>query len=304
VVAFKSTGALTCKFHSDLGVNGAGWIAGINCVTTPVLPPPPPPVEYCAASTANWFKYINNVQFNTINNPTAGTSGGYADYSSVYTAVMAGHTYPLTVSSGNLRWPADRCGIWIDWNQDLDFNDACETITVAGSPGIGPYSANVTVPETALKGMTRMRIRIMYGTPLSPCGSTTFGEVEDYRVYVSTPGLWKGGTAGNETDCNTPGNWDDRVVPCSSTNVTIPKESDYDPEATGSFTCQDIEIKDGATLTVEPGATMTVNGDLTIGQGNSGELIIDGGSCHVSGSIILKQGSSVNVSNGGTIIDN
>jgi PKD repeat protein len=302
VTAYKSSGALTCKFHSDIGINDAGWIAGISCVTTPVLPLPPPPV-YCVASTANWYKYINNVQINTISNPTAGTCGGYANYTSIQTTVVPGLTYPITVSSGNLRWPADRCGIWIDWNRDSDFNDANETITVSGSPGIGPYTANVLVPANALKGLTRMRIRIMYGTPLNPCGSTTYGEVEDYGVYVSTPGLWKGGIAGSETDCNTPGNWDDGMVPCSNTDVTIPDNSFYDPEASGSFTCQDIEIKDGATLTVEQGAVMNVNGNLSVGQGNSGVLIIDGGTCNVAGSIKLLPGSAVNIINNGAIID-
>jgi hypothetical protein len=76
--------------------------------------------------------------------------------------------------------------VWIDWNQDEDFDDAGENVGCAYStPEVTTFA--ITVPEDALEGPTRMRIRLKYfnadcGTP---CGTTTYGEVEDYTVVIN-----------------------------------------------------------------------------------------------------------------------
>jgi hypothetical protein len=78
--------------------------------------------------------------------------------------------------------------VWIDWNQDFDFDDDGELIAVEGSPGQGPYTATVTPPQDAVRGDTRMRIRLLWLDPIDPCGTTSFGEVEDYTItVVDTP---------------------------------------------------------------------------------------------------------------------
>ncbi|MCU0371361.1 MAG: GEVED domain-containing protein, partial [Bacteroidales bacterium] len=121
-------------------------------------------------------------------------TGRYANYTACSTKVSPQVTYPITVTNGLLTYAGDQCGIWVDWNHDFDFADAGETIPVTGTPGIGPYTANITPPVNAVKGLTRMRIRIMWAGTLSSCGTTSYGEVEDYSLYVGTPGLWVGGT--------------------------------------------------------------------------------------------------------------
>jgi len=303
VVAYKASGALTFQFHTDGSVVGLGWVATLSCVNTPPPPPPPPP-GYCTAYASTCDEYIASVQLNTINNSTACTSGGYANYTALFTKVSPGFTYPMSVTNGDLNWPTDQCGIWIDWNHDYDFADAGETYTVSGSPGIGPYTANVIPPVDALKGMTRMRTRITYSTAALSCGTTSYGEVEDYGIYVGTPGLWNGGTAGNETNWNTANNWDDGRVPTSATDVIIPAGSTYYPQISGLFSCLDMEIKDGATVTVQPGATMIINGDLNVGQGGTGILVINGGTCNVTGVVTAFPGSAIDVINGGVLNDN
>jgi hypothetical protein len=137
--------------------------------------------DYCSAS-GGCDEFISNVSFGDINNPTSCTN--YGDYTNLSTTVSAGMTYPISITNGNTSYPSDQCGIWIDWNQDQDFSDAGETITVSGTPGVGPYTANITPPAGAVPGTTRLRVRITYTGAVDPCGSATYGEVEDYSVNV------------------------------------------------------------------------------------------------------------------------
>lgn len=142
------------------------------------------PGGYCSAS-GGCDEYISRVQFDTIDN-SSGCSGGYSDYISISNQMTPLDTEIITVTNGQPYTP-DECGIWIDWNQDEDFDDAGESIAVTGSPGGGPYTALITPPAGAVLGDTRMRIRICYNeTPLS-CGSSTWGEVEDYTITVIEP---------------------------------------------------------------------------------------------------------------------
>ncbi len=136
--------------------------------------------SYCQASGGG-DEYISNVTIGDINNSSG--SSGYADYTALSTVVKVGESYLITVTNGN-GYSSDQCGIWVDWNQDIDFTDPGEQIPVTGSPGAGPYTAMITPPPGAVNGPTRMRVRITYSGTLSPCGSTTYGEVEDYTLIV------------------------------------------------------------------------------------------------------------------------
>ncbi|OQX79606.1 MAG: hypothetical protein B6D61_03255, partial [Bacteroidetes bacterium 4484_249] len=137
--------------------------------------------DYCAAS-GGCDEYISNVEFGDISN--ASSCDGYADYTSMSTLVNMGETYDITVTNGTV-YSSDDLGVWIDWNQDEDFDDAGENVVCeSGNGGQGTYP--ITVPSTATSGETRMRIRIKYsGSDCGdPCGTTSYGEVEDYSVYV------------------------------------------------------------------------------------------------------------------------
>ncbi|MHC4719326.1 MAG: GEVED domain-containing protein, partial [Planctomycetota bacterium] len=125
---------------------------------------------------------ISNVQAGDISNAT--DCNYYGDYTSMSTAMDVGTGYPITVTNGRPYDENDECGIWVDWNQDGDFNDVNEAISVVGSPGEGPYTATITPPPAAANGDTRLRIRI-YAGPAGPCGEYDYGEVEDYTVTVA-----------------------------------------------------------------------------------------------------------------------
>jgi hypothetical protein len=140
----------------------------------------PPSRAYCTG-VGGCGESIRRVKYGNVDNFSE--CNGYEDFTALGSLVTKGTTFTVTVHNSTNIYPEDVCGIWIDWNQDENLtNDG--TITVAGSPGIGPYTATITVPDDALDGTTRMRIRIKRGGTASPCGSLPYGEVEDYSISV------------------------------------------------------------------------------------------------------------------------
>ena len=141
-------------------------------------------LAFCNASGGGGDEFISRVQFGSIDNSSAQTF--YGDYTNLSSDVDAGNTYPITITNGEV-FAADDLGIWIDANQDQDFDDPGEQVVCTVDDGAnGTY--NVTIPSDALGGTTRMRIRIKYnGADCgNSCGTTTWGEVEDYSINVNS----------------------------------------------------------------------------------------------------------------------
>ncbi|HPT02876.1 MAG TPA: carboxypeptidase regulatory-like domain-containing protein, partial [Bacteroidales bacterium] len=138
------------------------------------------PLAYCAASASYCDEYISRVQFNTIDNSTG--CSYYANYTSISTDVKAGDTYPVTVTNP-VPYSSDQAALWIDYNHNEVFdNDESYPLTQGG--GGATFTGNILIKETSLPGPTRMRIRLSYAATPAPCGTQTYGEVEDYTVNV------------------------------------------------------------------------------------------------------------------------
>ncbi len=136
-------------------------------------------LAYCAAS-GGCDEFISNVQVGDIDNSSV--CEGYQDFTDLSTTMSTGIGYDITVENGN-AYQGDQCGIWIDWNQN-DTLHINEMIDLEGTPGLGPYTGTIVPPDNAVGGETRMRIRITYTGDLISCGTTTYGEVEDYSIFV------------------------------------------------------------------------------------------------------------------------
>ncbi len=212
---------------------------------------------YCSADGGG-DEYISGVQMGTINN-TGTAADGYHNYTSMSTSVAVGQSYNITIDNGN-PYNDDDLGIWVDWNHDGDFDDTDENVVCQNDDGAdGTYS--FTVSGNALLDSTTMRVRIKWsGSDCgSPCGSTSYGEVEDYALFVE-PGSasWLGTTS----NWNEAANWSSGVIPSTSYNVTIPASP-----SGGNFPV----IPAGYTakcnkLTLQGNATITVNGILEVEQ--------------------------------------
>ncbi len=173
---------------------------------------------YCEASGGGTDEHITGVQFGTINNMGTGNDF-YHDYTSFSTDLTINQLYSITITNGNV-WSLDDLGVWIDWNHDGDFTDTGENVVCTTDDGAnGTYS--ITVPHTALLGATSMRIRIKYNGSNcgSPCGTTTWGEVEDYQIVVTpATNTW----IGNNSNWHDANNWTEGYIPTTSYNANIP----------------------------------------------------------------------------------
>lgn len=149
------------------------------------------PCDYCASGFSNLSDdWISNVTFNTIDN-TSG-SVGYEDYTAISTEVELEQTYQIDVEvSVNGNW-IQNAWVWIDWNQDCDFEDAGESFDLGETPGTtGVYvlTGSIEIPADAVPGLTTMRIIERYSSDPGSCDEATWGETEDYSIEILEGGI-------------------------------------------------------------------------------------------------------------------
>ena len=147
--------------------------------------------SYCSATSNFTSDYIDDFSTNAgfgseISNLNSGfTAPGYQDNSSTeIVEQLPGGLVEFTVDfSGTI----DSFGfnIWVDWNNDFDFDDADEKVYESGAYITGATD-DFTVPGTVSAGSYRMRIRADYfDTDPDPCGAISYGEVEDYTITIA-----------------------------------------------------------------------------------------------------------------------
>jgi subtilisin-like proprotein convertase family protein len=235
---------------------------------------------------ARSFEKISKVQFFGINNSSTSTAG-YEDFTAIQTDVIQGSTTPVTITlSGGFS--SDISYVWIDFNKDGDFVDPGELVFTSAA-GTGPHTGNITIPATAPLGTTRMRVRMhdsSLGGNTTPCGTSTYGQVEDYTVNVipCVPAVFTGQPSSSSIACG--GNatftatasgslptftWEVRTSPTGTwTNVTnggiysgattnvltlsnVPGTmTGYQYRALMTGACTGVDFSTPATLTVTP----------------------------------------------------
>ncbi|MCE3228159.1 MAG: hypothetical protein K0S32_2710 [Bacteroidetes bacterium] len=105
-----------------------------------------------------------------------------------YLQTVPGAVITCNMQSGT-GW-AQGFAVFVDWNNDGTFtNGAPEKVIMTGVPAANTFVAgNFTVPAGQAAGVYRMRVRCIWATTgagITPCGATTYGEVEDYNIYVN-----------------------------------------------------------------------------------------------------------------------
>lgn len=145
---------------------------------------------YCVVTgDTGYGTSITEVDFSDLNH-TSGAGSGYDDFTNNIANVDQGDNYNLSVNLNTVGSYTVDAFVWIDWNQDGDFDDGNEAYdlgdayaTANGPTSLSPLS--ITVPIGATLGHTRMRVACRYNSnPLGPCDGSDDGEVEDYTVNV------------------------------------------------------------------------------------------------------------------------
>lgn len=183
----------TCSFA--LAYSGDNGLSGIKYLDISFR-------DYCEASTSVEDEYIAMVSCGQIEN-SSGWQGGVANYTDLSTSLDPGTSENITVENGN-AWASDIVTVWIDWDRDYEFGSgANETFQLTNVGGSGQtFTGNISAPSDAIPGTYRMRIRMTYSTAPTPCGSATYGEVEDYSVQVTGATVTAGFTADVTEFCN------------------------------------------------------------------------------------------------------
>jgi hypothetical protein len=127
-----------------------------------------------------------------------GNSTGYSDYTTnpaLTTTLYQGATYIGGVALSVRSNAANSAGgMWIDYNQNSIF-EASEYIAIGGSSQtatIVSLNSDLTIPASALTGLTRVRVRWRNGAiaPTDACvtgSGNWFGEAEDYFITIAAP---------------------------------------------------------------------------------------------------------------------
>lgn len=180
VDTFTTLTGLTAKSHYDWYVRAVCGVAdssvwtSLNRIYTGYCIPAPTSVD---------GQGITNVTLNNLNNTTGAETGNYGDYTNMSANVQQGVAENLNITfSTGYTYDTQ---VWVDWNNDLDFDDAGETVFVGTSTSNNPtvLNATFTVPVSTALGQYTMRIG-GGDNPVTACYTGSYASFEDYTLMV------------------------------------------------------------------------------------------------------------------------
>jgi len=184
---------------------------------------------YCNFSSSNSSYWISN--FSTtggstnINRNSTYTAGGYANYSGtdVVSQILGqSFNFSTTMSSST-----HGINIYVDWNNDFDFNDPGELVYASGGY-VSSATGTITIPLSTSIGNHRMRVVSHYlDTNPSPCGAQTYTETEDYTVNVIAPPACSGTPSIATVSINPNTGWPSSPYIVSASGFTIASDLSF-----------------------------------------------------------------------------
>lgn len=152
-------------------------------------------VAYCASNpTSNGGSKIDSVSFATTQKKNIAGCTTYNNYTPLAPgAVEPGQTIPFFARLRSCDVGADKIvKVFIDGNYDGDFTDAGEAVaTSTVINGDGDFTAPITIPAGLVPGKFAILRVVMVETnnaaSVTPCGTYTKGETQDYRIAVTNP---------------------------------------------------------------------------------------------------------------------
>jgi hypothetical protein len=149
---------------------------------------------YCASTTTSGNEgqsYIGNftttsgvTNINNTSTFTAGPPAGYQDFTAFSCSQYADQDIAVQMNAVDGGGGVG-IGIWVDWNNDLDFSDLGEFIVGSNAYLSGNVGSVYHIPPGTPVGSYRVRLRVDWNdiTP-DPCNNIARGETEDYTLNV------------------------------------------------------------------------------------------------------------------------
>lgn len=178
---FSTTGSYTLTCYTNLPLDGN---TNNDVTTATILKTNCQSVQNC-----NLGDVIKLFQLGTINNISECGLNGYSDFTSLTTDLPTGSTNNLTIKTG---YGNQHLAVWIDYNNDFVFTNNEKVISdfiIAPGQQAGDFTASTSfpIPAGVPIGEHLLRARTNYQeiVPDNPCQDTQYGEVEDYKVFIT-----------------------------------------------------------------------------------------------------------------------
>jgi hypothetical protein len=132
---------------------------------------------------------VVSVVLGTLNDVGQTCTPVYQDRSAAQNAIpylIQGYSYEMSVgvgSGGN-----EYVGVWIDFDQNGIFE--ADEFFALGNGNDVIITNNISIPDDALIGETKMRVRSKYGSAFDgtdACGGVNYGSTRDYLVNIAVP---------------------------------------------------------------------------------------------------------------------
>ncbi|WP_345948550.1 S8 family serine peptidase [Mucilaginibacter sp. PAMB04274] len=146
--------------------------------------------EYCTSAPAsNADSRINNFTLSNINNTPAAGCTGYSNFTGLTAQLEKGRSYSVSITLGTCGANFDkRAKVFVDWNGDGTFNPVTELAVTTSNNinGTGTFTGQITVPPDVIPGNYSLMRVVLNETSdpntITPCGTYSKGETQDYRV--------------------------------------------------------------------------------------------------------------------------
>ena len=205
-------------------------------------------IEYCSSASTNVNdEFISRVQLNSIDNSSGAQF--YSDFTAISTNLSEGQNYTVTVTptwTGTVY--AEGYAVWIDYNNNGDFDDAGELVWSKAPSTDTPNSGSFTVPSGTSETSVRMRVSMKYNAIPTSCETFTWGEVEDYTVNLEAGG-------GGDTE-----------APTVPTNLTASNITDTTVDLSWNASSDNVGVtgyevfQDGSSVGTTAGTSYTATG--------------------------------------------
>ena len=143
---------------------------------------------YCTPTggSSSTSYYLNNITTTGGWTNLAYTASSHQGYVNSPATVISSPGYSVVTNLASAGGGTYYYYVWVDWNNDLDFNDPGETI-LATTTYTATGTATIAIPAAQPLGNYRVRTSSSYIGAVTACGPASYGNYVDFTLSVVAP---------------------------------------------------------------------------------------------------------------------